>query len=583
LKQIISKINYLLTKKQKAFALIIFFLLILAILFEFLSIGLLVPLTTGLLGSDSNATNGGGLLNHILSKIFQNIFTDWKNIKKVVILFISFNVLKAFFSIYNVYLQTKFSQNLCLDLSEKLYKRYLNQGYIFHLKNNSARLLRNIQTEINQFNYLITSSILLFSETSIIMGIVITLLILNPFLILSLIVFFGIFSTIFYRLTKKHIITWGQERQVIEEKINISLLQGFGGIKEIIQMDKADYFINEYEIHIRKKNNIAIWTLFLQQIPRYFLEFVFLIAVFFLFSYIQFTSNDMNSFISLFGVLTFSAFRFLPSINKIMSAIVAIRFSKPSVDILYNEFNLSCIRNSEINSNKISFTKQIRLANIKFYYNLNSEKATIDIDNLIIKKGEIIGFFGKSGSGKSTLIDVLMGVLHPTHGSILVDDINIIDKLHLWHKHIGYVPQSVFLLDKSIKNNIAFGILDCDIDVNKVIKALELANLGDYDKIFPYGYETIVGERGTSISGGQMQRIAIARALYNNPDILIFDESTSALDKETESELLITIKELALTKTIIIVSHNIAPLQICNRVYKIEEGKIMANKSTIIS
>ena len=286
----------------------------------------------------------------------------------------------------------------------------------------------------------------------------------------------------------------------------------------------------------------------------------------------------MNSFISLFGVLTFSAFRFLPSINKIMSAIVAIRFSKPSVDVLYNEFNLSYIRNSETNSNKITFTKQIRLSNIKFYYNLNSEKPTIDIDNLIIKKGEIIGFFGKSGSGKSTLIDVLMGVLHPTHGSILVDDINIIDNLHLWHKHIGYVPQSVFLLDKSIKNNIAFGIPDCDIDVNKVVKALELAKLGEYDNIFQYGYETIVGERGTSISGGQMQRIAIARALYNNPDILIFDESTSALDKETESELIITIKELALTKTIIIVSHNIAPLQICNRVYKIEEGKIMSNK-----
>ena len=254
MKQIINKINFLLTKKQKAFALIIFFFLILSILFEFLSIGLLVPLTTGLLGSDTNTTNGG-LLNHILSKIFQNIFTDWNNIEKVVILFISFNVLKAFFSIFNVYLQTKFSQNLCLDLSEKLYKIYLNQNYIFHLKNNSAKLLRNIQTEINQFNYLITSSILLFSETSIIMGIVITLLLLNPFLIISLIVFFGIFSTIFYRLTKKRIITWGQERQVIEEKINISLLQGFGGIKEIIQMDKADYFINEYEINIRKKKS----------------------------------------------------------------------------------------------------------------------------------------------------------------------------------------------------------------------------------------------------------------------------------------------------------------------------------------
>jgi ABC-type multidrug transport system fused ATPase/permease subunit len=415
--------------------------------------------------------------------------------------------------------------------------------------------------------------ILLISEICITLGIIVSLLLYDTIVISGLLSFFTLFSLIFYFLTRKKLLSWGEERQIIDEKINVNLLQSLGGIKEIIQYGKSLFFEKIHTKLIDKKAKINIWTLFLQQIPRYFLEIIFLLGIFLLYIYISNTEN-LIKFTSLLGILTFSAFRFLPSINKIISSIVGIKFSLPAANILFHEF--SNINYKIISNNicpKINFKNIIELENITFAYNLESNEV-INIQKLTINKGDIIGFHGQSGSGKSTLLDIIMGVLQPTTGKVSVDGIDISNNLKEWHKLIGYVPQSVFLLDDTIKKNVAFGLNDNEIDEYRVIKSLEYAELGDYKNIFPQGLNTMVGERGVGISGGQVQRIAIARALYINPEILVFDEFTSSLDKNTEQSIIGTIKKIANDKTIFIISHNLLPLTICDKVYEIQNGLI---------
>ena len=565
-----KKLHHILKDNHKYDFFKIILFLVIATILEFLTSALLVPLTTSLMGTGFSEKNG--ILYIILNKLFGFLIHDWNNVKSVIIIFISFNCIKAFFSIFNVYYQANYSQKITTYLSETLFRSYLYKDFNFHLKNNSAVLLRNVQIEINQVNYLISNLIQLISEISITIGIFVSLILLNPSAIISLFIFFTFLSIIFYRIIKNKLVNWGLDRQKNDENINLFLIQGFGGIKEIIQLDRSDFFINGYIKNVKEKGKLYVKTLFLQQVPRYFLELLFMIGIFFLFFYLLLNNKNTIELIPILGMLIFSAFRFLPSINKIISSIVAIRYSSPSLNIIYSEINSISISKYYKSLNKIKFTIKVELENIKFSYdNLNP---TLDVKYLGIKKGEIVGFYGESGSGKSTLINILMGILTPQTGDIKVDDSSILNNLGSWHRNIGYVPQSIFLLDDTIKNNIAFGIDEENIDINKIITSLELAQLENYNQIFKDGFNTIVGERGASISGGQLQRIGIARALYNDPEILIFDESTSALDNNAEKEIVNTIKNLSKTKTIIIISHNKFPLTICDIVYEIKDGKI---------
>jgi ABC-type bacteriocin/lantibiotic exporter with double-glycine peptidase domain len=273
------------------------------------------------------------------------------------------------------------------------------------------------------------------------------------------------------------------------------------------------------------------------------------------------------------GLFVAAAFRMLPSITRIMNSIQIIKISNNSIDILYDEFKSFINYDISSHSNdSITFNNNIKLHNIGFSYN-NSK--FIEGLNLTIIKGETIGFIGQSGSGKSTIIDILLGLLKPKMGKILVDDKNVENNLRSWQDKIGYVPQTIFLTDDTLINNIAFGIEVNEIDNEKVLKCIQMAQLEEFIDSLPLGLHTFVGERGVRLSGGQRQRIGIARALYTNPEVLFLDEATSALDVNTEEHIMNMILQLKGEKTIIIVAHRHSTVKICDKIFKINHGKII--------
>ena len=283
------------------------------------------------------------------------------------------------------------------------------------------------------------------------------------------------------------------------------------------------------------------------------------------------SGKSIDQLVPTLAVFATASFRAIPSLNRVMGSIQSIKYGNAVIKLLYKEFiEIRTNKNSFINNNdKLLFKKKIDFKNLSFSYPL-SKKIVISNVNLSISKGETIGIVGASGSGKSTLIDLLLGLLKPTTGEICIDNLNINRNLDTWQKFIGYVPQTIFLSDDTIIKNVAFGISDNEIDINKIKKALDLAQILDHFESLPEGLSTFVGERGIRISGGQRQRIGIARALYNNPLILVLDEATSSLDSQTELEVMKSINLLKGEKTIIIAAHRLSTLEKCDRIIEVK-------------
>jgi ABC-type multidrug transport system fused ATPase/permease subunit len=272
----------------------------------------------------------------------------------------------------------------------------------------------------------------------------------------------------------------------------------------------------------------------------------------------------------LFGA---AAFRLLPSANQLLNNLQAIRFARPKLMLLYEDFKLADQQDSSLEVAS-SFLEEIRIKDLSFSYDNVDVPALTDV-NMFVRRGEAVGIIGSSGSGKSTLVDVLLGLLQPNSGQILVDNQNIQTNLRSWQNQIGYVPQTIFLTDDSLRRNIALGLPDNLVDADAVVDALRAAQLQDFVAGLPDGLDTVVGERGVRLSGGQRQRIGIARALYNKPEVLVLDEATSSLDTETEHEVMKAVQALQGTKTVVIVAHRLSTVEYCDRLYRLENARVV--------
>ena len=485
-----------------------------------------------------------------------------------------FYLFKAFYLSFLGFFQSLFTAELTADVANKLFYGYLTSPYSFHIKKNTAELLRNVQNEVGQFSWLTQSVITLLVELSIIFGVIFTLVIVEPIGSLSVISFLSIAIIIFHFITKNKLTLWGIIRQNNLTKMNQHILQGLGGIKVVKYLGKEKYFLNKFSIHNDINKNIQTKITFMGQLPRLYLEFLCVSGLSALIIVMTVQEKPIEVLLPTIGVFAVAAFRMLPSANRILSSINVLKYSTPIINLIYNEF-LMFNKNKKLlineNDENFIFNKNISLENIKFSYDKDYVINDISIN---LKKGSIIGLIGESGSGKSTLVDLILGLFNPNSGIIKVDDKNISDNLNGWQKNIGYVPQSIYLNDDSIKNNIAFGVKENEIDEEKIISALKSAQLYKFISTLESGINTSVGERGVSFSGGQKQRIGIARALYNNPSLLIFDEATSALDVGTEAEIMETIFKFKKDKTIIIIAHRLSTVKKCDLIYKITNGKI---------
>ena len=567
---ILQKFNYLLPNSGKKSIVFLFILMFLGMLFEMLGIGILLPILAIIL-------NPNYIDDYPKTKVILELLGNPPHSKLILYALssiVAVYVLKAFFLLFVNWRQNNFSNSLSKTLEDLLFKYYLDQPYSFHLSRNSAVLLRNFN-EVSQLTEMIQVFIALIIEISAILGVVGLIVYVEPKGALIVTIFLGILMFVFHRFTKTRVVKWGEERQNIGAIKNQILFQGLGGVKDIKLMNRGEHFLFEYSQSNYNLSKIRIKVNTLSQIPRLYIEvFAVMGLVAFILSMVA-QNKPVQVLIPTLGIFAAAAFRLIPSINRIMTYMQGIQIAKPVINLLYDEFkllNTSIVVKEEVKD--LNFNDKIILNNIWFTYSSKS-KLVLENISLEIKKGETVGFIGPSGSGKSTLIDLLLGLLEPERGEIIIDNTPLKSNNRAWQDKIGYVPQSIYLTDDSLRSNIAFGIDPKLVNDEAVNRAVNAAQLTEFILSLDEGINTFVGERGARLSGGQRQRIGIARALYHNPSVLILDEATSSLDNETEKGFMDAINNLKREKTIIIVAHRLSTVSNCDKIFKLKSGKLI--------
>jgi ABC-type multidrug transport system fused ATPase/permease subunit len=541
---------------------------------EMLSVSLLIPILNILTGTPEDIVN-------FLSKNDLTFLIPYLNLKIILLIFLSVYAIKIFFRLFLVHYQNDFIFTFFNFLLNKLYKKYIFKDYLFHLKNNSGVLIRNLLSEIHQCSVGFVGSISnIIIEFIVIIGLILVLILYKPYVVISFMTLTGFIALVVTLILKKKSKLLGQGRQKFS-LINLNnIMQSFGGIKEIKVNLKEPQIIKKFYLNSLDLKKVNYLFQMLSQIPRLILELLFIISLVGLLFHLISSGLPSGEVIIFLGLLISIFARILPSIYKLSISYINISYYKPSVKLLFKELitdeddKLNRYDLNKKHSLEISFNDKIEMKKVSFMYP-GTTKEILSKTNLIINKGDKIGIYGESGSGKSTLVDLIVGLLDPTKGQILVDGKDIKKNKKQWFKKIGYVPQSVFLNDDDIRNNVTFYDTKNDKDLkryNEVIKIAQLEKLvleeNNKDK-------HNVGERGVQISGGQRQRIGLARSLYKKSEILIFDEPTNALDEKNETNFLNSIFSLKSNNTIIIISHKKNTLKKCNRIFTIKKKKIL--------
>ncbi len=567
-----KKILKILTKSERKSLLMLFGMMLVGMLFETVGIAIVVPVVGILVQGDY--LEKFPWIQPYLAKIGN---PDQQTLILIVMgLMIFFYFIKDSYLALLAWTQNKFTAKLLSSISSRLFALYVQQPYLYHIQHNSAQLIRNVINEVSAFGlYGISSGLTLLTEATVLTGTLILLMIFYPVITLSAIVIFGLTGAVYFYFTKMKLLRWGEQRQYLEGMRLKHVQQGLGGIKDVKLTGYEKYFTDQFRTHTFEANNVGKKQTIVGQLPRFFMEFVMITAIAALVVFIMLRDHSTENIMPILTLFGMAAFRLMPAITRILTATQNLKFGVPIVELLYRDFT-SLEKNKEksmqTESRQMPFEKKIEAKNVKFKYDENKE--ILKGVSLRICKGETVGFIGESGAGKSTFADILLGLLKPYEGKILVDGQDIFENLKAWQKNIGYVPQSIFLTDDSLRRNIAFGVEDSDISDEKVWEALRMAQLDTFVKTLPEGLDTFVGERGVKLSGGQRQRIGIARALYHDPSLLLLDEATSALDVQTEERFMETIRQLHGNKTIIIIAHRLSTVEHCDRLYKFNNGRI---------
>jgi len=490
------------------------------------------------------------------------------------IIFFLFYLLKNMMLIFVNILEASFVYKVKTYNSQKLYKYYLNLSILFHANTNPAKLIRNLRIGVSHVAQLLTS-VISFLKEAILLLILLVLLVFVDYKI-TLISFLILSATllIYINLIKKKL----HEKGLIEKQTNVKLFQlvnqALGSIKDSKILGIKNYLLNQHNKNlILNEKNIFFITV-LNKIPRLLLEQVTITLILLISIYLFLLEVPPVEIIPILSLFSVAAIRMMPAFTTISLAVSGYKYRKPSLDLIYSEFKkIEKLKFDEQTSENISFKKNISLKDVSFEYQGRKKKILNNI-NISLEKGKMISIIGKSGSGKTTLINIILGLIKPSSGDILIDNKkkNLFNKF--WYKKIGYVAQDIYLSDDTLKNNILFGRKNKKMNDFKIKKLIKLLNLEGMVNSLNRGINTMVGDRGARISGGERQRIGIARALYNNPEIIIFDEATASLDIELEKEVIKKIKKTYKNSTIISVSHRKVPIMFSDKIYKVENSKI---------
>jgi ABC-type bacteriocin/lantibiotic exporter with double-glycine peptidase domain len=452
----------------------------------------------------------------------------------------------------------------------RLYRKYLYQSYSYHINRDLSEIIKNIQIEIGYYTFFCNALLMLMVEIALTISVLATIVYIEPMASITVACLFGLLAIIYIQSTKRKIKKWGDNRQNLDKSLSKIILESLSGIKQVKLLSKEFFFKNQYDRTVSKRAKISSSYQTFIQLPRFYLE---LIAVLGLVVFIQimfYKGSSSQQIISTLGLFVAATFRMIPSINRILSSLQNLKYYSSSIDVIFKEFKNEKEIVADSKPSPIDFKHQITIQDLFFSYENQEVLKSI---NIKIEKGETVGIIGESGSGKSTLVDLINGLLVPTKGTIYVDDIDINAFENNWKEHLGYVGQDIFLLDDTIESNVAFGVEKDQIDESRLDYALKTSQINEFVEGLPERKLTNVGERGVKLSGGQKQRIGIARALYNTPEVLIFDEATAALDGKTEEEVINAIYSLKNKKTIIMIAHRLSTLSKCDKIYEIKKGE----------
>ena len=550
------------------FNLFIFFSII-AMILEMIGIGLIIPIIN-IFTQDEIFFSKFTFLNDLQL----NDYSKTNLISISLICLITVYLFKTIFLTYVSYKQTQFITDIRKTISQRLFVNYLERSYEFFLNKNSSELIRNIN-DIANFCVLLRAVLMFLTELTILIGISLLLIIYEPTGSIVVLFSIGLIGILFSNKIKKKAEFWGTERRNAEGYKMSVMQESFRLIKEIKISNLNKYFITKFI----SSNNLAAVNHFKHEfvlsLPRYWFELIAIFGFTILIIVLTYTTDSTTNIIATIGLFAAATFRLLPSIIKMINYIQQVHFSLPVLNNLSEEFNLEkkVKNNQEKFDTKFIIKKELILKNISFKYQ-NSNNNVLDNINLKIKTGSIIGIKGPSGVGKTTLVNIILGLLKPTSGEVLVDGIDINKNLESWQKNIGYVPQNIVLTDDTLKNNIALGIDEKQIDKNRINNCIKESQLENFISNVEKGIDTNVGELGSKLSGGQKQRIGIARSIYNDPQVLILDEFTSALDNQTEEKIISEISNYGKTRTVIIVSHKLSTLSKCNNIYELTKENL---------
>ncbi len=469
---------------------------------------------------------------------------------------------------YVIFRQKKFVADLVKKTSFKLYFNYLNQEYKFYSDKNKSSIIQNLQNETYFLFVFFESYITLISEILLIISLLLLLLLFEPFGLIILLMFFS-FATILYMiLVKNRSIRWGNERLRIDEYLSKLIIESFGNIKEILIYNTQEFFTQKFKINNINKSKYMSYRLTIDQFPKIYYEFA---ALIFIFTYTYFlVSNDytVSDIIIKLGLIVAISYKIIPSLSRVSVNYQTIKNYSSSLIKIHDEIVNNKVK---VDDRKVisSFNKKISIN--KLFFSHDKSNKLFNNFYFEINKNETIGLIGESGSGKTTLLDIISGLYNDFEGELNIDDINLKSTNSMWKPKVGYVSQRTFLFQDSIINNIVMSDLSNEINDDLLKNAIQLSSLSEWIESLPEGLNTNVGQEGSKISEGQKQRIGIARSLYLNSDILIFDEPTSSLDPSTSKEIFETIYSMKGKKTIIIVSHSPSELNQCDRVINLNE------------
>lgn len=576
-KQVMTVIN----KKHKAQCIFLLFGAFVCAFLETLGVGAIVPFVLVMFSAEEMMTNQYVVM---ISKVF-HIENYHQLLIATAILIIVVYVVKNVVLLLFQYLRAKVHNSIEKELMTQQYRMFMLRPYSYYLHVNTAEVMRGLNADITQVICVLDNFINLTSEVLTMMMIGAFIVLLDPVVAVGLIGIAMVIALIFIVGFKKKSAEFGIKCRDIFLQRSKLVIESVSGYKEISIQQKKEFFIEKYDDINETACKLNTKYLFIMGIPSRAIETLFIAALLILACIRIEAFSDNSGFVSLIGAMGVAAIRILPSISNISANINGLISGRVGLEAAFNNVEqvkadekIYTAKVKELQSKKARkyFSDKIELTNVTFRYDKTDVDILKDV-SLTINKNESVGFIGESGAGKSTLLDVMLGLLKPQVGAVTMDGVSIEEIPFDWADNVGYVPQTVFLLDDTIRNNIAFGVKEEDIDDDKIWECLKEAQLEAFVRNLPDGLDTELGERGIRFSGGQRQRVAIARALYHDPEILVLDEATSALDNNTEKDIMASIDGLRGKLTIIIVAHRLTTIENCNKVYVVKNGKVTAN------